>query len=485
MNIEKHFLRFGCLSALMIMLSSVNIYAAVNGTVKGDNVNVRSQNSLTSDVVTKLKSGEKVTILEDLGEFYKVNVKNNNNVYIAKQFISLSGSTGFVKDKNVNVRKGASKSAQVLGKVNSGDIFAVTGVDGEWYTVSYNGQTAYINKDFIKCDNPPKAQPKQVAAATPAPVPTPAPVATPAPVQTPAPAPVTVAALPPDVPTPEVKPASLQPVDVPAETVKLTSNVVENSQPPVKTETDANLITDAFMEFPQNEEEILADIEGEAPEGVIDDESYVNNTPVSMYTVVIARSGLNFRTGPSLDATVNEIIPYGTVIDVTETGSEWVKINYGGKEGYVNSEFILVYSGDKPINADIPQIASSNNEKASQIVDYAMKFIGTPYKFGSANLSKGVDCSGFVTAVMLKFGVKLPRSSVEMSKVGVPVKKSELQVGDLVFFAPRGTVNHVVIYIGNGKFIHSTDSKGKGVCLGNMNDDYRVRNYHSARRVIQ
>ncbi len=85
------------------------------------------------------------------------------------------------------------------------------------------------------------------------------------------------------------------------------------------------------------------------------------------------------------------------------------------------------------------------------IVEYAKKFIGTPYVWGGTTPS-GFDCSGFVQYVYRNAaGINLPRTDVDQIKAGTPVSRNDLQPGDLISPHP----GHIGIYIGNGKMIHS------------------------------
>ncbi|TMK28895.1 MAG: NlpC/P60 family protein [Actinobacteria bacterium] len=80
-----------------------------------------------------------------------------------------------------------------------------------------------------------------------------------------------------------------------------------------------------------------------------------------------------------------------------------------------------------------------------------MRYLGVPYVWGGSTPS-GFDCSGFVMYVFAQIGVSLPHSSYVQYGMGVPVSMSQLQPGDLVFFAGA---SHVGIYIGGGQFIHA------------------------------
>ncbi len=85
------------------------------------------------------------------------------------------------------------------------------------------------------------------------------------------------------------------------------------------------------------------------------------------------------------------------------------------------------------------------------VVGIAMRYLGVPYVWGGASPS-GFDCSGFVMYVFAQIGVGLPHSSYAQYGMGAPVSMSQLQPGDLVFFAGA---SHVGIYIGGGQFIHA------------------------------
>ncbi|MFD0710542.1 C40 family peptidase [Paenibacillus sp. GCM10027626] len=131
--------------------------------------------------------------------------------------------------------------------------------------------------------------------------------------------------------------------------------------------------------------------------------------------------------------------------------------------------------------------ATSTSAKAAGIISTAQALKGkVKYKFGVNNPSKYIfDCSSFTKYVFAKHGVKLTWGSKAQSKQGKFVSKSNLRKGDLVFFSVSkpGQVNHVGIYIGNGKFIHNTiGSKVNGVIVSNLSS-YSKR-YITARRVL-
>jgi cell wall-associated NlpC family hydrolase len=86
------------------------------------------------------------------------------------------------------------------------------------------------------------------------------------------------------------------------------------------------------------------------------------------------------------------------------------------------------------------------------------KYSGVRYVWGGASPSTGFDCSGFVNYVYASCGLSVKRTSSLLYSESAKISKSELQPGDLVFFAsPSGWyVSHVGIYMGAGQFIHAS-----------------------------
>jgi cell wall-associated NlpC family hydrolase len=111
------------------------------------------------------------------------------------------------------------------------------------------------------------------------------------------------------------------------------------------------------------------------------------------------------------------------------------------------------------------------------VVGIAMRYLGVPYRWGGASPS-GFDCSGFVMYVFAQIGISLPHSTYALWNVGVPVSRSQLQAGDLVFFNGLG---HMGIYIGGNQFIHSPHT-GDVVKISSMSGWY-ASTYYGARRV--
>lgn len=116
----------------------------------------------------------------------------------------------------------------------------------------------------------------------------------------------------------------------------------------------------------------------------------------------------------------------------------------------------------------------------------AVGLIGTPYRFGGNTPQQGFDCSGFTSYVYREaLGLPLPRTANEQfHTAGPPVAKDELTTGDLVFFRQgRGRIDHVGIYVGEGRFIHAP-SRGGRVRIDVLAAPHWARIYQGARRPL-
>jgi cell wall-associated NlpC family hydrolase len=124
-------------------------------------------------------------------------------------------------------------------------------------------------------------------------------------------------------------------------------------------------------------------------------------------------------------------------------------------------------------------------DNSAGVIASAKALMGVKYVYGGTSTTKGMDCSAFTQYIMKQNGVSLPRTAAEQAKSGTYVDKKNLQAGDLVFFntidGNGKNVDHVGLYIGNGKMIHASSGQGKVVEV-NMNTDYWNKRYTTARR---
>lgn len=122
---------------------------------------------------------------------------------------------------------------------------------------------------------------------------------------------------------------------------------------------------------------------------------------------------------------------------------------------------------------------------ANNVLIRAIGLVGTPYRWGGNTPDSGFDCSGLVDYVFrTEAGIELPRTSRAIAAVKAPrVRRDDLKSGDLLFFGRRRHVNHVAIYVGNGRFVNAPDTGGT-VRLDRLDGYYWRDHYLFAKRVL-
>ena len=137
-----------------------------------------------------------------------------------------------------------------------------------------------------------------------------------------------------------------------------------------------------------------------------------------------------------------------------------------------------------------PHQPSSQKQPAMQADDllYAVLrseytyWAGSPYRLGG-NTLQGIDCSSLVQQVFKNsFNIPLPRTTEYQAKKGHSIKRSQLKVGDLVFFKTSRTTRHVGIYMGDNEFFHVSTSKGTKI--SSLSNPYWRKHYWQSRRII-
>ncbi|WP_100403439.1 C40 family peptidase [Bacillus sp. FJAT-42315] len=134
----------------------------------------------------------------------------------------------------------------------------------------------------------------------------------------------------------------------------------------------------------------------------------------------------------------------------------------------------------------VPVQQITKEQQIKNIVAYAKKLKGTPYKQGGTT-TKGFDASGYVHHVFTKNKVKLARNSADIQKQGTNVELKKLKEGDLVFYnttgKPSKKASFVGIYIGKNQFMGVTTKNGVSVI--DMNNKYWKSKYLGAKRIIK
>lgn len=131
--------------------------------------------------------------------------------------------------------------------------------------------------------------------------------------------------------------------------------------------------------------------------------------------------------------------------------------------------------------SQIMGVALSNTSNV-KLFQFVYDWIGTPYHFGGSS-RKGIDCSGFTKELYSKvFNLTIKRNSRDIFSMVSPVRREDLQEGDLVFFKIHSrSISHVGIYLGDGKFAHASI---KGVAIGSLSDEYYSRYFYKGGRLL-
>jgi len=142
--------------------------------------------------------------------------------------------------------------------------------------------------------------------------------------------------------------------------------------------------------------------------------------------------------------------------------------------------------GSRTAKADIDELDPVTAIAAAQhpLTKHALTQLGINYRYGGNAPDEGFDCSGLIYySAQESLGLRLPRRSADMARVGQKINQQQLALGDLVFFNTLGNrYSHVGIYLGNQLFVHAPSSGGE-VRVENMSKRYWASRYTGARRI--
>lgn len=237
-------------------------------------------------------------------------------------------------------------------------------------------------------------------------------------------------------------------------------------------------------------------------EGYVSGE-YLTGTTTTDFSLgkakIVCDTTVNFRSQPNTSSSVLASLKNGTVVDVTGVKSNWFKVTYNGKTGYVHPDYIS-FSTTQGTSSNSGSSATNNSssetivpaanavsytgtsEKRAEVLEYAAQFLGTPYVYGGSTPS-GFDCSGFTSYVFANTVGTIPRVAQSQFDATTRVSLEDLEPGDLVFFgSSASSISHVGIYVGDDTFIHSPHT-GEVVKYESLSGTYLTR-FQGGGRVI-
>lgn len=230
-------------------------------------------------------------------------------------------------------------------------------------------------------------------------------------------------------------------------------------------------------------------------------------------TMYVNSQTVNVRSNPDKSSSIVTQLAINEQVKVISEQNGWSQITFDGGEGYISSSLLSdtrqetsrgSSTSRTETNSSNGQSSESNaqsnstttqndstsssagasnstsSSRCSEVLAYAMKFVGYPYVYGGSSPS-GFDCSGFTSYVYKHFGVSLSRTAAGQYSNGTAVSRANLQVGDLVMFG--SPINHVGIYAGGGRIVHAANPS-RGVTTDTINSGYYNTHYVGARRIF-
>ena len=455
---------------LIIFASSVTIAVTKSkGKVTTETLRLRKEASLESTVLELLSKDDEVEIVEEEGDWYKVNFKTYTG-YVSKEYISKNDNSEgnsnpkqdednneeknnedtnkttddntdqtTNNDNNTNNKELANKQAKtnsdlnvyILPLINSniiGNLKQNTRVD----IVNITGVWAYIKTEtlagWIRIDK------------------------------------ISVT----DSNTTENNNTDNQNKDNSEQTVSQNNSESQTNNNQTNNQTDNNQTTTS------NEKEY---------------------TPKNYY---IKSSAVNVRAKSSTSSNVITTLTQNTQVKAVGEEGDWYKVEVNGKSGYILKSLLStnkVEVTSRSSTADRQTTDNSNNKKQTnnnnkeqeatttnsskgeEIVAYAKQFLGRKYVYGGSGPNT-FDCSGFTMYVYKHFGYSMGHSAVTQAGLGKYVSKGNLQPGDLVIFndSANRSIGHVGIYVGGGQFIHASSGSGK-IIISSLSGSYYNTRY--------
>ena len=424
----KRFLKTAVVSALFALTLAVSASAAsAGGATTTTAVNFRTGAGTNYGIISTLPAGTHVVVSTRSSGGWATVVYNGTVGYISSDYLKranemdASFGTGTINGSYVRMRSGASTSSSILGTYNSGTTMTITGVNGAWYKVSYNGTTGYVHSDYVSLSGVTNGGSSTGSSNG------------------------------------SVKGSDVRMRSGPSTNYSILGTY-QNGTPLTITGTENGWT-----------KVTIGGVSGYIRS------DYVSGGGADSKAGYIKGNDVRLRSGAGTNYSILGTYNNGTPLTITGTSGNWTAVTINGVKGYVNSAYVTTTKSDGG--------SKPSGSIGETIVATAKQYMGAPYVYGGMSPS-GFDCSGFVNYVYKLCGYSMSRvASSIYNNNGTYVEKANLQLGDLVFFASNSSsIGHVGIYIGNGQFIHSSSGAGC-VVISDLSSSYYLKNYVGAKRI--
>ena len=273
---------------------------------------------------------------------------------------------------------------------------------------------------------------------------------------------------------------------------------LDASKPSIQVATNTSSQTEVSKEGQQNELSSSAVV----LEKSIDDLKIVTDVEVSVEVqpketkyAIAKKYGITVAELEKQNPSIKAKLPVGYVLKIRTSkekadAAQALIQNVAIKDTLSTPNQHIQIADNSEFNRDSSAVikVSNHSDLINQLIINATENIGIRYRSGGTTKA-GFDCSGLMISTFSNFDIKLPRSSIEQSRIGMKVSSNEAQKGDLVFFRTngRGHINHVGMVVevldGEIKFVHS--STHGGVMISSTKEPYYARTFSQVNRVLE
>ena len=449
MSINKKYITAGMLAtALVVPLSDVKDSHASEIRITTARVHFRTGAGTNYSSMGVLDTGVKVTYISESGNWTKVQY-NSKTGYICSDYLKKESSTSTTTNTmyvtasaGLNLRKGPSTSYAVIKTLSKGTEVTVVSSSNGWSKVNVGGVSGYVSSDYLSSTKPSTGSSSSNESTS-----------------------NTTSTM---YTTDRLNlrkgaGTSYSVITTLDKGVAVTVHSSSNGWSKVSVNGMSGYVSSNYLSSTK------------PSTGSSSSNESTSNSTSTMYTT----DRLNLRKGAGTSYSVITTLDKGIAVTVHSSSNGWSKVSVNGMTGYVSSSYL---SSTKPSNS-----SSSTSSKVDKVLNFASQQLGKPYVWGAQG-PNSFDCSGLTYYVYKNAaGITLPRTSVEQSKYGTTVSKSNLKAGDLIFFDTSGPndggVSHVGIYVGNGQMIHASSSQKKIVKVS-VETSYWNNAFVRAKRVL-